>query len=242
MRRSIQEAAAVDASRSLSWSLTEDGMGMELMARYPVADGARLIRVIDRAADRIPVMPGEEGPYHVDARRADALLALVSGGTAGGTDPDRATVVIHATVEALASPDGSCEVEGGGVIHAETARRLLCDARVQTVLEDERGTPLRLGRTSREPSASILRLLRYRDKECTFPSCGARRFTQAHHVAWWSRGGPTDLDNLILLCSYHHKLVHEHSWKVQRDADGTVRWFHPDGRRYRAGPAPPKAA
>ena len=118
----------------------------------------------------------------------------------------------------------------------------MCDARVQTVLEDDRATPLRLGRMSREPSASMIRLLRYRDTECTFPSCGARRFTQAHHIAWWSRGGTTDLENLILLCSFHHRLVHEHGWSVQRDADGTVRWFHPDGRRYRAGPAPPEAA
>ena len=242
IRRSVQEAAAIDASRSLSWSSTEDGRQVEFMARYPAAEAAVFIRKIDHAAERIPVMPGEEGPYHVDARRADALLALVSGGMAGGGDPDRATVVIHATVEALASPDGSCEVEGGGVIHAETARRLLCDARVQTVLEDDRGTPIRLGRTSREPSAPMIRLLRHRDTECTFQGCGARRFTQAHHIVWWSRGGTTDLENLILLCSFHHKLVHEHGWSVTRDADGTVRWFHPDGTRYRAGPAPPKAA
>jgi hypothetical protein len=244
LRRTVQEAAATDARRSLSWSSTEDGSQMEFRALYPTADGARLIRKIDHAVDRIPVMPGEEGAYHVDARRADALLALASGGISGGpvthgADPDRTTVVVHATVEALASPDGSCEVEGGGVIHAETARRLMCDARVQTVLEDHRGTPIRLGRMSREPSASMVRLLRHRDTECTFHACGARRFTQAHHIVWWSRGGPTDLENLILLCSFHHKLVHEHGWRVTRDADGTVRWFHPDGRRYRAGPAPP---
>ena len=72
------------------------------------------------------------------------------------------------------------------------------------------------------------------------PRLWARRFTQAHHIVWWSRGGTTDLDNLILLCSFHHKLVHEHGWTVKRDSDGTVRWFHPDGRRYHAGPAPPR--
>ena len=86
----------------------------------------------------------------------------------------------------------------------------------------------------------MLRLLRYRDTGCTFASCGMRRFTQAHHVVWWSRGGPTDLENLILVCTFHHRLVHEHGWRVERDTDGTVRWFHPDGRRYRAGPAPPE--
>src|SRR6059058_1325663 len=55
----------------------------------------------------------------------------------------------------------------------------------------------------------MMRQLRYRDVECRFPGCGARRFTQAHHIVWWKEGGPTDLDNLVLVCFFHHKLVHE---------------------------------
>ena len=119
-------------------------------------------------------------------------------------------------------------------------RRLLCDARVQTVLEDEKGDALRIGRVSREPSSSMVRQLRYRDKECRFPGCGTRRFTQAHHIVWWERGGPTELENLLLVCGFHHRLVHEHGWGVRRDRDGTVRWFSPDGRSYVAGPGPPR--
>ena len=232
-------AAATDADRSLSWWYLDGGRRFGLEAELPAADGAIVARALQRLAEHLPVMPGEEGAYHVDARRADALVVMASGGM-GRDDPDRTTVVVHATVEALSSPDGSCEIEGGGVIHAETARRLLCHSRVQAVLEDAGGTPIRLGRTAREPSASMVRLLQYRDRECRFPGCGAVRFTQAHHVLWWSRGGPTDPENLILLCSFHHKLVHEHRWRVQRTGGNGVRWFHPDGRRYRSGPAPPK--
>ncbi|HEY3208179.1 MAG TPA: HNH endonuclease signature motif containing protein [Actinomycetota bacterium] len=92
---------------------------------------------------------------------------------------------------------------------------------------------------SREPTAWMLRQLKYRDHECTFPRCGYRRYTQAHHIVWWERGGRTDLDNLVLVCSFHHKLVHEYGWSLRRDQDGTVTWFHPDGTRYRAGPGPP---
>jgi hypothetical protein len=92
---------------------------------------------------------------------------------------------------------------------------------------------------SMEPSTWMLHQLRYRDSECTFPGCGARRFTQAHHIVWWERGGHTDLDNLVLICSFHHKLVHEFGWKLRRTSDGIVDWFYPDGSRYRAGPAPP---
>jgi HNH endonuclease len=85
----------------------------------------------------------------------------------------------------------------------------------------------------------MMRQLKYRDRECVFPGCGARRFTQAHHIVWRNKGGPTDLDNLILVCFFHHNLVHEYGWSVKRRADGEVRWFRPDGTRYGAGPAPP---
>ena len=85
----------------------------------------------------------------------------------------------------------------------------------------------------------MMRQLRYRDAECRFPGCGARQFTQAHHIVWWGDGGRTDLDNLLLVCFFHHKLVHEHGWTVQRDAAGKVLWLRPDGSIHRAGPGPP---
>jgi hypothetical protein len=146
---------------------------------------------------------------------------------------------VHASVDTIAS-GGGAEIEGGGVIHPRTLDRLLCTARVQAVMQSGSGDPVHLGRMRREPPAWMVRQLRYRDRECTFPGCGARRFTQAHHATWWERGGRTDLDNLVLVCFFHHKLVHEYRWRLRRDQDGTVRWFHPDGTRYPAGPAPPR--
>jgi hypothetical protein len=125
------------------------------------------------------------------------------------------------------------------VIHSQTARRLACSARLQMVVERSSGDPLGVGRMSRVPSAWMMRQLRYRDVGCVFPGCGARRFTDAHHIVWWERGGRTDLDNLVLVCSFHHKLVYEYGWTLHRDQDGTVRWFSREGRRYRAGPGPP---
>ena len=128
------------------------------------------------------------------------------------------------------------------MIHPETAKRLLCHARTQVVVENDLGEAIGVGRMSREPSTWMLRQLRYRDLGCTFPGCGARRFTQAHHIVWWERGGRTDLENLTLVCHFHHKLVHEHGWTVRRRCAGEVRWFQPGGRRFRAGPAPPQMA
>jgi hypothetical protein len=239
--RPDQEAREVEQSRSVAWWYEDEGRRFALQARLPAASGAVVARALERAADAIPVMPDETDPFYREARRADALVALCSARLGADADPDRATVVVHAPLDALVGGNlgPGCEIEGGGVAHPETVRRLLCDGRLQAVTEDHTGQAVRLGRTSREPTAAMVRHLRYRDSECTFPGCGARRFTQAHHVVWWDRGGPTDLDNLILVCSFHHRLVHEHGWGVRRD-EGVVRWFRPDGTRYRAGPAPPR--
>jgi hypothetical protein len=126
------------------------------------------------------------------------------------------------------------------VLHPLVAERLLCSARVQVVVEDATGQPLRLGRMRREPPEWMLRQLKYRDRECVFPGCAHRRFVHAHHILWWEQGGTTDLDNLVLVCTFHHKLVHEYGWRLTRGLDGEVRWFHPEGTRYLAGPAPPR--
>ncbi|MGH2572457.1 MAG: DUF222 domain-containing protein [Actinomycetota bacterium] len=239
-RPSIEDARDAERARTLSWWYFEENTRFGLQAELPAAQGAVVARALERLADQLPVMPGEEEPHYVDARRADALVALCSARIAEDADPDRATVVVHAQIESLLSDHRGAEIEGGPLIHPETARRLLCDGRMQLVIEDEEGQPVRLGRTSREPTAWMLRQLKYRDQECRFPGCGARRFTQAHHIVWWERGGATDLDNLVLVCSFHHRLVHEYGWAVRRDQDATVLWFRHDGTPYRAGPGPPR--
>jgi hypothetical protein len=170
---------------------------------------------------------------------------------------DRTTVVIHVPTagthfgsgaqNASSEPREADEpmvthgfrIEGGGIVPPETLARLVCSARVQAVIEDEAGDVVRLGRISRDPPAWMVRQLRLRDQGCVFPGCGARRFAQARHVRWWSAGGRTELRNLVLLCTTHHKLVHEFGWSLTRRAGGTFRWYRPDGRRYRAGPSPP---
>ncbi len=239
VRQLMEEAADLDKGRSLSWWYFDDGRRFGLGAELPAAQGAVVARALERLVEGVPTMPGEEDAVHADARRADALVTLCSSRLDADADPDRASVVVHAEMDALASGDRSCELETGGVVHAETVRRMLCDGRVQTIVEDAAGQPVGLGRMSREPSAWMMRQLQYRDVECRFPGCGARRFTQAHHIVWWEQGGPTDLDNLLLVCWFHHKLVHEYGWVLRRHPDGAVGWFRPGGTRYVGGPAPP---
>lgn len=232
------EIIDADRSRFLSWWFFDEGKRFGLEAELPAAQGAVVAKALERLAQTLPAMPGELDPWYASARRADALVALCSERIAADPDQDRATVVVHARVEDLATGEGGVEVEGAPPIHRSTFQRMLCNARIHTVVENASGGVLGLGRSTREPSAWMLRQVRYRDKECRFPGCGARRFTQAHHIRFWRDGGQTDLDNLVLICSFHHKLVHEYGWGLRREADGHVVWFRSDGGRYRAGPSP----
>jgi len=237
-RASREEVIEAERSRSVSWWYLDEGRRFGLEAELPAAQGAVVARALERLADSMPAMPDEEDGCFASARRADALVALCSARIAEDPDPDRATVIIHAQLEGLQDGSGGCEVEDGPVIDPETVRRLMCNARGQTVVEDRDGNVLGLGRLTREPSAWMTRQVRYRDRECRFPGCGARRFTEAHHIVWWRHGGRTELDNLLLICSFHHRLVHEYGWSVRREDVGEVAWFRPDGIRYRAGPSP----
>jgi hypothetical protein len=236
----IQATVEAERSRFVSWWWSDDGTSFGLQTQLPAACGPVVLRTLHRTAEGLPVMPGDDASP--TARLADALVALCSARLAQDADAERATVVVHAPLSALVADAGGCELEDGGVIHPETARRLGCAGRIQTVIEDENGQPLAMGRVKREPSFAMVRQLRYRDRECRFPGCGARRFTQAHHIVWWTHGGTTDLSNLVLVCTFHHKLVHEHGWGLRREPNGEVGWFGPDGTPYQAGPGPPREA
>lgn len=232
------EVVEVQQARHLSWWTVDEGRRLALEAELPAAEGAVVVKAIARLANRLPVMPGEhDDPPSVAARRADALVALSSATIAADPDPDRATVVVHTTLDGLRT-GGNAETDGDGVIPAPTLDRLLCTARVQAVVEDDAGNAIGIGRLSRVPPAWLVRQVRHRDRECRFPGCGARAFTEAHHVVWWRNGGRTDLDNLLLICSFHHRLAHEYGWSVRRSDDGSVEWRDPGGVRYRAGPMP----
>jgi hypothetical protein len=154
---------------------------------------------------------------------------------------------VHAELGSLLSESANAELERGPVIHPATALRLACDCRLQAVLEDRADHALGIGRTSRVVPRWLARQLLQRDRGCTFPGCGATAFLHAHHIVHWLRGGPTELDNLCLLCSYHHKLVHEYGWWMVLADHGTTVWYRPSGAFYDpvgpgGGRAPPERA
>jgi hypothetical protein len=234
LRRTAEQVLEPERARFLDTWYTDDGR-FGLQAELPAAQGRVVERALERLAERIPPMPDEDDAEGARARRADALVAVCSAELAADPDPDRATVVVHASVETIAGR-ANAELESGPVIGAETLARLACSARMQLIVEDREGAVVDLTPARRVPPAWMLRQVRYRDRGCTFPGCGTRAFTEAHHIRFWSRGGRTELANLALICSFHHRLVHEWRWSLAREPDGSLRWSRPDGTRYRAGP------
>jgi hypothetical protein len=111
LRPSIDEVNDAETSRSLTWWHFEENRRFGLQAELPAADGAVVAKALERLAERLPVMPGEEDPTYADARRADALVALCSARISTDPDPDRATVVVHAQLDGLISEEGGCEIE-----------------------------------------------------------------------------------------------------------------------------------
>jgi hypothetical protein len=163
----------------------------------------------------------------VAARRADALLTLVRGG-----DEESGPVVERGTAQVIVHLDattGTARLQGGPEIPTATAVRLSCDARAQLLLSDRRRNRMYLGRSRRLATPAQIAALTVRDGDgCQFPGCTHTRHLHAHHILPWWFGGRTDIENLILVCSHHHKLIHDHGYRIQWRS-GRWEFRRPDG-------------
>jgi hypothetical protein len=171
----------------------------------------------------------------VAQRRADALERVarnyLAGPEANDAGGDRYLVNLHTDIETLKA-DGvgaAANLDDRAEIPAETSRRLACDASIIQWLETEEGEPLSVGRKTRSIPPAIRRALKRRDGGCRFPGCTATRFVDAHHVHHWADGGETKMDNLVLLCRRHHRLVHEGGFGLEARPDRSFRFSLPDG-------------
>ena len=169
----------------------------------------------------------------VSQQRADALghiLERFVAGKGSGSANGAHQVVVHIAHDALCDvPESSgAEFDDGRVVAVETARRLGCDGALIGVVEGEKGEPLAVGRRTRAVPPAIRRALHVRDGGCRFPGCDRSRFVHAHHIRHWADGGETKLDNLVTLCSQHHRLVHEGGYGVRMN-DGEIEFTRPNG-------------
>lgn len=222
---SSMDAAVKHASRYVRRRLV-DGM-YQLSARLSPEDGAVLDQALAAARERLR----EESDDEIGA--ADALVAVahrsLSGSDSGVSSAERYQVNVHIDLDNLLGQDGTLsEIEGLGAIHPAAAHRLCCDGSLVTLLE-RGGKILDVGRRTRAISPALRRALYARDRHCRFPGCNQSVFTEAHHIVFWGLGGETKLGNLVLLCSFHHTLVHTAGLTIDPLPDGDFEFKSPDG-------------
>lgn len=237
-----------ERNRMLQYFYDHDG-SLVIKARLPAQIGEVFKKAIDKAVDDL----WETQPETVEAdtpagtsnvkfqptrtKRADALELLaesfLQNGAATLSGGDRHQIVVHVDAETLQTGcAGRCEIEHGTHIAAETARRLACDSSVVAIVEDEHGEPLSVGRKTRSIPPALQRALRSRDKGCRFPGCCNTRYVDAHHVHHWAHGGETKLSNLVTLCRFHHRSVHEGKVEIHVLDDGAIRFRKPNGESF----------
>ena len=146
---------------------------------------------------------------------------------------ERHQIVIHVDEETLRERTaGRSEFEHGPSMPIETVRRLSCDCSYVKITEDEKGEPLDVGRKTRSIPPALRRALNSRDKGCVFPGCTHKRYVDGHHVHHWAEGGETKLGNLVSLCRFHHRQVHEGGIRIERLDDGAWRFVNAKGESW----------
>ena len=247
-RRSVsrESAEALHRERFLSHHWDEDGC-LCVRGKLSPQDGALFLKALEagRGSIRKHSQGGsaEPGPAQ-PVNNADALMLIADSALAHDPEArpagERYQVVVHVDAGALSGNVDSqrCELEDGAAICADTARRLACDGSVVAMLHCAKGA-LDVGRKRRAIPPSMRRALKERDGGCCqFPGCNNREWVNAHHIQHSARGGETKLDNLLLLCGHHHRLVHEGGFGVARRVDGGLVFRRPDGRAIPPVPSP----
>jgi hypothetical protein len=232
----LSREARQQQNRAVSFRYDDDG-SLVLNCRLPAEAGARIMKALDIAVQELPrdVPAGtSEQRVSFSARRADALALVAESFLAHGAieaaGAERYQIVVHVAAETLRERTaGCCEFEHGPSMPAETARRLSCDASVVALVENDDGEPLSVGRKTRTISAPLRRVLNARDKGCRFPGCANTRYIDAHHVEHWANGGETKPSNLVSLCRFHHRAVHEGGIRIEILDDGALGFRKPNG-------------
>src|SRR5437870_10408163 len=153
-----------------------------------------------------------------EQRYADALVELASAGKP-------ANLQVTATIETLKGLAGAAagEMEFSLPISSLAVQRMACECSVTRILLSQESLVMDVGRTTRTVSAPLKRALKARDCHCRWPGCERPASKcDGHHLLSWINGGPTDLDNLVLLCRRHHRMVHEGGWQLIRTESGEI--------------------
>jgi len=211
------EQQAKNATASIK---RDDDTGMHhLFAELTLEQGNRIRRRLDHEVATIAKLPEFSG-LREDQLRARALDRLICG-TQTSTTMGPAELAIHIDLSTLTTgrhEHSVCEYSDGSPLPVETARRHACDANIIPVVLDGDGMPLDVGRAKRLATKEQRIALRSMYRTCAIDGCDSHfDLCHIHHLLEWDDLGPTDLDNLLPLCSFHHHRAHEGRWRLQLD-------------------------
>lgn len=236
----------------LHWRWDDDGT-LRVSGRLSAKDGAALLALLRATADARAETstPTGESAQSQDAPSVRSALGGSASSTllgeasrAGaqglaamtGADGRPAEVLVHVDADVLTRLRAETKrglarahLDGGPALSLATIERLACDGGIRLTTHGSDGRTLDLGRRRRHPTPRQVSTLMRRDIGCTLPGCGRRRFLHAHHVRFWSRGGRTDLDNLLLLCGEHHRALHDAAFTITGLGRQRFRFNAPDG-------------
>jgi len=252
---SVKQAVRAYDARSLRTWRDESRGAMRITLEVPIEEGALFEKAIDKVAaglseDSALSCAADDKQASWAAMQADAAIAMarecLSGGSSLSTDvnaqsvrsysADHYQVMVHVDEAALVKSTRQNNAEApacSSELPIESVRRLCCDGSIVSVVESDTGEPLRIGRKTRVVTTAIRRALWTRDQGCAFPGCCHTRFVDAHHIKHWADGGETSVENMVLLCGQHHRMVHEGGYSIIKPAvgfenDGLV-FKRPDG-------------
>ena len=211
-----RDEAAAFARRELTVTPVLDGFNIR--GWLPDEAGALVKTVLGSLATPIP-----EDLRNPSQRNADALVEICRRSADAGELPANHTVRPHllviAELDALLDAHSriNTQLEHGATLPPTATQRIACDAAITRVLLGPDGQPVDVGRTTRVVTTTQWKALVVRDGGCVFPGCDRpASWCQAHHYRQhWIHGGPTDLDNLALVCGFHHRLLHEGRWALR---------------------------
>src|SRR5713101_1403029 len=213
------EAQGVEA-RSLDFANSDDGM-VFVNGMLDKVGGAAVRAALEPLAQRA----GKDDDRCRERRMADALVDVCMHALDNGVPSRRPHMQVTTSLETLLGLAGApaAEMEFSLPISAKAVERLACDCTVTRVLLSADSTVIDVGRAKRVITGSQGKALRVRDRGCVWPGCDRpATWTSGHHLVHWINGGPTDLSNLVLLCSRHHWMGHEGEWQIVRADDGRM--------------------
>jgi hypothetical protein len=224
-----------DPSRRRELTLSDESDGTTRIRGRLDAEAAAALRcALDALSKPRPTVAGDPDLRTAAQRRADALVEITTRVLTSGALPVtggvRPQITVSVTVEALAGRPGAPPAQTGWGLPLPyaTLARLCCDPAITRVILNADSVPLDLGRTERLVTPELRRALVVRDRGCTFPSCDRpAEWCEAHHVKPWMDGGTTQLDNLALVCQFHHGLIHHHGWIMQIGPDRRPEFIPP---------------